>query len=270
VAARAVFDIDAYLERIGLSGRPQLHELHAAHVVSIPFENLDPYRGVHVSVAPEDVERKLVGAGRGGYCYEQNLLLQGALQALGYDAELMLARVRVGGEPGAVRPRSHLLLRVRDSQGGEWHADVGFGRGTLMEPIPFGPGGPYDQAGWSVRVIAEGDELILQAEDREGWADQYSFDPRPVPHVDVVTSNWYTSTNPRSPFVSGLMVAANAADGTRTALSDWGEPLLEVETPASREATHVQREQFPALLAERFGLPGWELGPDERLRPAAS
>src|SRR5689334_14642807 len=108
-----MLDLDAYLERIGLSGRPSFDEVHRAHATAIPFENLDPHRGVPVSLAPADLERKLIRERRGGYCFEQNLLLAYALEELGYDVELMLARVRVGAPPGHVRPRSHLVLRVK-------------------------------------------------------------------------------------------------------------------------------------------------------------
>src|SRR4029077_16667599 len=69
----AMLDLDAYLARIGLHGRPSVAEVHRAHVTSIPFENLDPYCGIPVSLAVEDLERKLVSRRRGGYCFEQNL-----------------------------------------------------------------------------------------------------------------------------------------------------------------------------------------------------
>jgi hypothetical protein len=45
-----VLDLDAYLERIGLDGRPSVAQLHRAHLTSIPFENLDPHQGLPVSL----------------------------------------------------------------------------------------------------------------------------------------------------------------------------------------------------------------------------
>src|ERR1700732_171195 len=99
-----MLDLHAYLARVGLRGRPSLAELHRAHITSIPFENLDPHRGIPVSLDAGDLERKLVAAGRGGYCSEQNLLLKAALEALGHAVEPVLARVRVGAEPGTIRP----------------------------------------------------------------------------------------------------------------------------------------------------------------------
>ncbi len=70
-----MFDLDRYLERIGLAGRPSIAEVHLAHSTSIPFENFDSRRGVEVSLAAEDLLDKLVSKRRGGYCFEQNLLL---------------------------------------------------------------------------------------------------------------------------------------------------------------------------------------------------
>src|SRR6266581_8297643 len=128
-----MFDLDAYLERIGLRGRPSVAEVHRAHITSIPFENLDPQRGVPVSLAVDDLERKLVAERRGGYCFEQNLLLKAGLEALGADVDLFLARVRLGAAAGLTRPRSHLVLGVR-AEGVSWHADVGYGSGSLLEP----------------------------------------------------------------------------------------------------------------------------------------
>jgi N-hydroxyarylamine O-acetyltransferase len=57
-----MLDFDAYLRRIGLPGGGGIAELHRAHAGSIPFENLDPHRGRPVSLAGEDIERKLVAA----------------------------------------------------------------------------------------------------------------------------------------------------------------------------------------------------------------
>jgi N-hydroxyarylamine O-acetyltransferase len=251
-----MLDLDAYLERVGLTGHPDLAQLHRAHVTAIPFENLDPRRGVPVSLAPEDLEAKLVARRRGGYCFEQNLLLKSALEELGAEVEPMLARVRFGRAHGTPRPRTHLVLRVRDGAA-SWQADVGFGNGTLLEPIPFGLGGPYEQLGWRFRVVQDGPELVLQTERESEWVDVYGFVPEPVPLIDVETSNWFTSTHPRSPFVTGLIVAAQRRDGGRESLSDWsGELMLSEESAHDRTAVPVQQSAVPELIASRFGLTG--------------
>jgi N-hydroxyarylamine O-acetyltransferase len=257
----AMLDLDAYLERIGLDGRPSI--AHRAHLTSIPFENLDPHQGLPVSLEVEDLERKLVSERRGGYCFEHNLLLKAALEALGAEVDMFLARVRLDAEPGVVRPRSHLLLRVRQN-GASWHADVGFARG-ILEPIPFGPGPAQEQSGWSFRVVEDGSELVLQRLVGADWADVYGFLPQPVPLIDVELSNWWTSTHPRSLFVTGLIVGVRGDDGTGTLLCDWGELSLSEHEPAGTSVTPIERGAIPELLARRFSLPGFALGADERL-----
>ncbi len=261
MAGAGSFPLDAYLERIGLADRPRLPDLaevHRAHVVAIPFENLDPHRGVPVSLEAEALVGKLVRDRRGGYCFEHNLLLAEALRALGAEVELLLARGRLGRPPGTVGPRTHLVLRVaagRDT----WPADVGFGNGTLLEPIPFGPGEVHQQSGWRFRLVADGSAHVLQTVRDGEWTDLYAFLPEPVPRVDLETSNWFTATHPRSPFVTGLIVAAQRPDGSRTAMSDWNGLAVVDESPAGRTVTPIDPGEIPGRLERDFGLAGFAL-----------
>ena len=257
-------DLAAYLERIGAGPSAGLGEMHRAHVTSIPFENLDSHQGVPVSLELDDLERKLVGARRGGYCFEHNLLFAAALETLGLRVEPMLARVRLGRPPGTPRPRTHLVHRVHAEEG-VWLADVGFGNGTLLEPIPFGPGAEHEQSGWRFRIVQDGPEHVLQSLEDSAWVDVYGFVPAPVPFVDIDTSNWFTCTNPRSPFVAGLILAVNHPDGTRVALSDWNGLSLTTRTPAQRTVSEPAREDIPHLLETLFGLPGFVLGDNGRI-----
>jgi len=260
--------LDAYLERIGLldragrRGRPGLGELHRAHATSIPFENLDPANGIPASLDLGDLEDKLVTRRRGGFCFEQNLLLMGALHALGYDRVTpMLARVRAGGR-GEVRPRTHLLLRV-ETDGEAWHLDVGFGGDGLLDPIPFGPGGDYEQAGWRYRVVEDGRELVLQMRVGDGWADQYGFVVEEAPAVDIETSSWFVSTWPNSPFVTGLIVGGQVPGVHRRLMVRGGATYAE-STPDSEKVTELELEDVPEVLASRFGINGVTLAADGR------
>ena len=260
-----MFNLDAYLERIGLSGRPGITQVHTAHLTSIPFENLDPHQGLPVSLEVEDLERKLVTERRGGYCFEQNLLLKAALEALGAEVDMFLGRTRLDAKSGVVRSRSHLVLRVKEN-GASWHADVGFGARGILAPIPFGPGPTQEHAGWSFRVIDDGSELVLQKQAGAEWVDLYGFPPQPIPLIDVEMSNWWTSTHPHSRFVTGLIVGVRDADGTGTLLCDWsGELSLSELTPEGTRVTPLERGAIPEVLATRFALPGFALDADNRL-----
>lgn len=83
------FAPEAYLRRIGhVGGREPdvatLRAIEARHARAIAFESLDPFLGRPVRLDAASLTSKLVHGGRGGYCFEQNLLLTHALPTLGY------------------------------------------------------------------------------------------------------------------------------------------------------------------------------------------
>jgi N-hydroxyarylamine O-acetyltransferase len=258
-------NIDAYLARIGLRRPVTLAEVHRAHATSIAFENFDSYSGRPVSLDLAHLEDKMVTRRRGGYCFEHNLLLMAALESIGLvDVAPMLARVRLGPE-GSARPLNHLLLRVVDD-GTTWLADVGFGGGGLLDPLPLEPGLESDQSGWRYRIIEDGQELVLQVLNDGAWTDCYGFVPTPVPRVDIEVNNWYTATHPDSGFVTGIMTGARRVDRCVSLFA--GEEAMLVERPVggASTVTPVGIEEAPAMLADLLGINGVSVGPDGRLR----
>jgi N-hydroxyarylamine O-acetyltransferase len=257
-------DVDAYLSRIGLEAPTGLEEIHRAHATSIAFENLESYAGRPVPLDATHLEEKMVARRRGGYCYEHNLLLMAALESLDIGAvSPMLARVRIGPE-GIPRPLNHLLLRVVD-EAGPWLADVGFGGGGLLDPVPFEPGAESEQEGWRYRLIEDGNELVLQTFQDGGWSDMYGFVPEPVAHVDIEVSNWFTATHPESSFVTGILTGSREVDRCLS-LFIYEEPLLvERLVGGATTSVPVEFDAVPELLATRFKLEGVSLGPDGRL-----
>ncbi|HUY07225.1 MAG TPA: arylamine N-acetyltransferase [Acidimicrobiales bacterium] len=247
-------DFKAYLSRIGLRGVPSLWKVHLAHATSIPFENLDPIRGLPNSLDARDLEDKLVRRGRGGYCFEQNLLLKAALEHLGVESvEPVLARVRAGGRPGP-RPRTHLILKVRD-EGKIWHADVGFGADGLLEPIPYGPGEIHEQFGFRYRIVKDGSELVLQMQDNGEFVDLYGFIDEPALQIDMEVNNWYVCTNPRSPFTTALYCAFQEPGRSWMISERSGPVVLTIKTPTSREERELNDEEVTEIFAATFHLP---------------
>ncbi len=199
------------------------------------------------------LEEKLISRRRGGYCFEQNLLLAGALEALGItEIDPMLARVRIGPE-GPPRPLNHLLLRVVVDDT-PWLADVGFGGGGLLDPVPFEAGVEVDQAGWRYRLMEDGSELVLQVHQDGGWTDMYGFVPEPAPAVDIEVNNWFTSTHPESSFVTGLMIGARHVDRCLSVFINEQAVLVERPVGGSSSISELALDDVPALLADRFGI----------------
>ena len=253
--------LGAYLERIGLSESPDpgLARLHRAHATTIAFENFDPYGGRPVSLDLTDLEDKMVTRGRGGYCFEHNLLLAGALASLGNrDVDPILARVRLG-PAGAPRPLNHLLLRVRDRDGSLWLADVGFGGGGLLDPVPFEVGRESEQSGWRYRLREDGPELVLQVFQDGAWSDMYGFVPELAQRVDIEVNNWYTATHPESSFVTSLMAGLRSPERCLTLFASEQTVLIERPVGGESNLTEIALDDVPHLLAERFGISNVEL-----------
>jgi len=217
------FDLDRYLQRIGYSGQrlpsyDTLRAIHFDHALSIPFENLNPLLGWPVQLDRMSLERKLVHEGRGGYCYEQNLLFRHALEAMGFLVTGLAARVMWNVPDGVVLPRTHMLLRVEvDNQ--SYIADVGFGGLTLTAPLRLEAEVEQSTPHEQFRLIRDGTELVLQANLGGTWKSLYRFTLDPQLHADYEMANWYVSRHPQSRFVNGLL-AARAASDRRHALNN--------------------------------------------------
>jgi N-hydroxyarylamine O-acetyltransferase len=202
-----LLDLDAYLRRVDYAGALQptaavLGALHLAHATHIPFENLDVLLGRPVRLDLASLQDKLVAGGRGGYCFEHNLLLAAVLGKLGFDVKLVAARVRHRGDKDL--PRTHMLLMV-NVEGADWLADVGFGGEGLLLPVPFTAGRETRHYAWTYRVIEEKQGLwLLQSRRQEAWANLYCFTLEPQTAADCDMANHYTSTHPDSPFVHTL------------------------------------------------------------------
>lgn len=195
-------DLSGYLRRIGHPEVPfptlsALRSLHLAHASTIPFENLDILLGRPIRLDMASLQAKLVRAGRGGYCFEHNLLFAAALQRVGFPVIRLAARVRQGTT--RLNPRTHMTV-LTEVDGLRWLCDVGFGGDGLLQPLPLDGGETSHQSGRSYRVVEEDGAWVLQAADDGDWSDLYVFTLEPQHLVDYEMANHYTSTYPESRF----------------------------------------------------------------------
>ena len=215
------FNLDAYLARIGYAGPRDasvetLRALHRAQATRIPFENLDALLRRHVPLDPASRNAKLVGAMRGGYCFEHNALLAEALRALGFEVTGLIARVRWMAAPEDATPRSHMLLKVETGEGPHI-ADTGFGAVTLPVPLRFVGEEVQETPLETFRLASRNDGYEMQALLDEDWVPLYRFTMEPQAPVDYEAANWYTATHPHSIFTNHLVVC-RPDEGVRYAL----------------------------------------------------
>src|SRR5262245_30849131 len=113
-------NIQAYLDRIDYHGpldptAETLRALHIAHLLAVPFENLNIGLGWPIVLDQAALFEKIVLRRRGGFCYELNGLFAALLRALGFDVTLLSAGV--ARATGGFGPEfDHLTLQVTSGE----------------------------------------------------------------------------------------------------------------------------------------------------------
>jgi N-hydroxyarylamine O-acetyltransferase len=214
-------DLDAYLARIGCEeelgpNAASLRTLHRLHPMAIPFENLNSLAGLPVLLDVEALCEKMVGAGRGGYCFEQNRLFAAVLEQVGFDVIPLSARVLWGQAQPYANPRTHMALLV-ECEDTAFLCDVGFGGCTPTAPIELVAGVVQQSPHERLRLLRADEEFELQVMLAEAWRPMYRFDLQRQQYVDYEMGNHYVTTHPNSPFHSVLM-AGRPYEGGRYAL----------------------------------------------------
>ena len=240
-----------------------------AHVRLIPFENMSVVLGDLIDISPDSVAEKLVTRKRGGYCYEQHVLLHSALSAMGYTVSMVLARVRWGLTPDDTTPFTHVVLIVDGSDFSNYLVDVGFGGNNCPEPIALG----HDME-TQVRVSGvyrtvtdvEGEMTTLEVQDRN---DPTIFRPlyawsvvRWETEPDFVVANWFSCTFPKARFTQEFYVAKIANGEKHLILNDvyLRRSLTSGEVLEKRKVESL--DALLDLVRDTFGL---EIESDVRL-----
>ncbi len=255
----------AYLARIGIDAAPggsvdAVSSVARAHAQSIPFENLDAFVGRRVSLQLDEVLGKLVHARRGGWCFEQNLLLGSALRALGFEVTDLAGRVLWGRDEKAVTPRTHRALLVR-ADGRNWLADVGFGGQGITGVLDLEDTGPQQVGHDRFRLTSLDGDRLLSVQIRGEWLPMYRFDLQPQWPIDFEAANFQLCVDPASHFTQSLMLSRADPRG-RHALRGLELAFHEGGARSTRRVLSGA-EELLGVLRDVFGLV-----PDEGLAQA--
>jgi N-hydroxyarylamine O-acetyltransferase len=205
-------NLAAYFQRIGYGGdrTPTLETLqaiHQCHTVAIAFENLNPFLHQPVHIDVQSLQQKLIHRQRGGYCFEQNMLLRAVLIELGFKVTNLSARVLWNRPEGILTTRTHMLLLVEIDET-PFIADVGFGGFTYPIPLRLTLDIEQHTSLEDFRLIKANDNtFVVQAKVEQIWKPLYHFDLQVQHRPDYEVSNWYVSTHPDSIFTNNLILA---------------------------------------------------------------
>ncbi|MFB6270373.1 MAG: arylamine N-acetyltransferase [Halobacterium sp.] len=260
-------DADAYLDRIGLTewradavtpDRENLCLLVAAHLTSVPFENLaivgDPHGdwdGDGVSLFLPDLYEKLVERERGGYCFELNGLCNWLLGELGYDADRCAARVTDEGEVGRPPANHHTNVVHLDQS---YVVDVGSGTPQLRGIVPLDGSVVEDVVGVQWRVdrddTALSDYVLRVREPGGDWRVRYRFqtEPRTLSYFEATCE--YLANEPDGTFTSGPTVQRSTPDGSLVLDAD----TLTRTVDGQETQIDVDPGEWHDVLTREFGV----------------
>lgn len=250
--------IDAYIRRIGYDGPldaslATLRALMPAHTAAIPFENIGSFSGEPPKLDLGSLRAKLIDAGRGGYCFEQNALLHAVLTSLGFTATPLAGRV-VWMQPPERPPsaRSHMLLLV-DTEDGPHVADVGFGGHVMTAPLRLEPGLVQETPTGPQRIVENDGLYAVEVQLPTGWQATYRFTLDPYLPVDFEPLNWFIATHDSSIFTANLMLERVTPQVRHNLFNDAYTIRRKGEPPQSRRI--ADQQDFADVLTGAIGLP---------------
>ncbi len=248
-----MIDVGSYLARIAYSGTTEptsdtLRALHRAHILAVPFENLDIALGREIVLNEDALLRKIIDRRRGGFCYELNGCFAALLRALGFQVTLLSARVsRANGSEGP--EFDHLALRVDLKE--PWLADVGFGE-SFVEPLKLEMNTEQEDPAGRFRLVQTGERVQMERSEPDGaWRRQYSFSYEPRQLKDFAAMCHHHQTSPESSFTRSRICSLATPDG-RVTLSEM--KFILNRSGQREERTLASEQERRRVLREQFGI----------------
>lgn len=249
-----LLNLDPYLERTGYTGgtdisEETLRELHIAHTLNIPFENLDVYYGKPVLLDEVSLFNKIVKNRRGGYCFEMNGLFSFVLQRLGFKVTDLLARGTMDGIKFSAKTHQVLLVENGDRR---WLADVGFGNDGIIAPLLLQDNLDQRQFAHTYRLIKNPTfGYVLQKKKANKYICLYAFTLNRCYPEDFLMSNHFTATFPESFFAKMRMCTMPTKEG-RITLTDTRFKIIRNGNTAEKAIEND--DEFNAVLKKHFNL----------------
>lgn len=244
-----------YLQRIHYQGStiPTLSTLKAlqkAHLLAIPFENLDIHYQTPIQLKVEKFYQKIVENGRGGFCYELNGLFHSLLLELGFEAKLVSARV-YNAKKAAFGPEyDHLAILVQ-LQGQSYLVDVGFGEFAFYPLVlEWGKVQADVRANYVLEPIEEGYYQVasLAANSKN---IEYKFTTKARTLEEFAALCQYHQTSPQSHFTHRKLISQPTPTGRITLTNNT---LKISEKEDSPQEIHFPEKEFGQYLLHYFGI----------------
>ena len=239
-------DVREYLARIRYDGPLEpcaetLAGLHRAHMLAVPFENLDLHLGRRNVIDAERNYEKIVRDRRGGWCFELNGTFARLLERLGFAVTRYSAAV-VLSEPGTP-DFAHLTRRVDLDR--PWLADVGFGD-SFTEPLALDEPGDQRRSDHAYRLDRTDGKVLLRQDGRPQYV--FALAPREMHEFQGMCKALQT---PPGHFTDAPVCSRLTEDGR---ISLAGMRLITTTGPDRDERDLADDAERRAVLRDLFGI----------------
>jgi N-hydroxyarylamine O-acetyltransferase len=246
--------INRFLERIGAehsrlsADADSLRLLQRAHLLAVPFENLDIHWKRPIELDIDAFYRKVVEERRGGFCYELNGLFDELLRSLGFTTRLISARVFNGTSHGREYDHAAIIVTIGEE---EYLADVGFGDFSA-EPLRFVLGEQQRDDNGTFIIRRFDDEYLEVAKKMTGeWKSEYIFKEIARDLSEFAEMCDFQQYSPESHFTKGKLCSIMTEKGRKT--------LTDSKFIMTSNGERIDREipdeaEFCRLLNDEFGI----------------
>lgn len=228
----------------------KLVDLHERHQHEIAFENLFIRNGIPLSLNINDLARKVLQEGNGGFCYELNSLFNQLLQTLHFRTRLISARVFA--KDGSIGPEFDHMAICTEILGKKYLVDVGFG-GASSTPIPLDSLDVHEDSGIYYRVRSWDNrfEIVEKSSNGVDFIGLYIFDRVPRTIEEFLPMFHYHQKSEGSIFTQKTICSRL----TRTGRITLTDSSLIITKEEERQIMRMSEAvTFSTLLATHFGI----------------
>lgn len=230
--------------------RSYLKRLHERHLFTVPFENLDVRRGIHINLDLEYLYNKVVVQKRGGLCYEINRLFAWLLEKLGYQVKICSSGVYDAATNKFGPEYDHMVLCVYLEE--TYLVDVAFGD-CFRSPVSLTNTYQTDISS-TYRIVPSdtGKEFYeLQRIEAGKWLPVYRFSTQNHQVSDFKDMALHVSSSEES-YHTKHSICSIATEIGRVTLSD--DHLTRTEKGQKIKQEINSRTQFHKELYTYFGI----------------
>ena len=249
--------VQEYLDRIQYKEIPaadlkSLTGLMKAHLLNVPFENLDIHQKVWIALNEEKIYTKIVHHQRGGFCYELNGNFQQLLLQIGFDVQIISAKVYHSDTKTYSQPTSHMALLVRLEED-TYLVDVGFGD-FVSEPIKVLAENYHTETCGQFRLTKNDEHYYIVEKYDETLAVYipcYIFTLTPLILKDFTHSCYFQQLSPDSNFTKNKVCSLLTETGRKTITQ---AKFIVTSNGVKTEQPMTDESAFNLLLEEEFDI----------------